>query len=128
ESDLLTLEQHALVTSENDYWRCSHDSIADAVLRLAPPHDRTSMHSAIGIALAESDTTDVRNTRATIRHLQAAERKTEIEDVFGRFVTGVREAGDTISNVQLAAAVLGEAAPTDAASRLAASLPLRQRF
>ena len=128
ETHLLTLEQQALVASEKDHWRCSHDSIADAILRLAPPHDRTSMHSAIGIALAETDIADVRHARATIRHLQAAERNADVEAVFGRFVTGARNAGDMRSNIQLAAAVLGEAAPTDAASRLAASLPLRQRF
>jgi predicted ATPase len=128
ESGLASLEQHALASTENTRWRCAHDSIADAVLRLAPADDHVAMHGALGISLAESELTDLEEMRVALRHLQLAGHSREVERLFARSVTLARSQRDQRSNVQLASMMLGETSPSEASIRLARSLPLSQRF
>jgi len=126
ESSLAILEQHALAVASAGEWRCSHDSIAETVVHMTGPQKAAQAHHALGLARLESS--HLPHLRLAIRHLNAAGDWQRIEEAFARAVSVARTAGDGRSNVQLAAALLGESLPSATASRLAASLPLRKRI
>ncbi len=128
DSDLATLDQHALVSSNGDEWRCAHDSIAETVSRMVPVNQLSKIHGDLGSALAASSTADMTDLRIAIRHLSADGRRPEVEAAFARALAIARTSGDGRSNTQLAAAMLGETVMSEAAGKLVASLPISQRF
>jgi DNA-binding SARP family transcriptional activator len=126
EGSLAVLEQHALASSSAGEWRCSHDSIAETVVRMAYPQERVQAHHALGTARLQSSY--LPHLRLAIRHLNASGDWDKTNEAFVRAVAIARLAGDQRSNIQLAAAMLGESLPSDTANRLAASLPLSNRI
>jgi DNA-binding SARP family transcriptional activator len=127
EADLGRLEQHGLAASEGDSWQCAHDTIAEAVIRMAPERDHSALHAALGTTMAHA-TADLDSLRIAMRHLSAANNRGDVERLFARSVKMARASGDRRSNTQLAASMLGEISPSHEASRLVASLPVTQRF
>ena len=127
DSDLATLDQLALASASGDNWRCAHDSVAETVVRMVPGQQLVEIHGSLGGVIANTVSSDLAELRVAIRHLEAGNRRDELEHVFSRAVALARASGDRRSNVQIAAALLGEASPSEAASRLASSLPLTQR-
>ncbi len=128
DSDLATLDQLGLALSSGEEWRCAHDSIGEAVVRMVPGIQLSETHGLLGSALARSSTAELSGLRIAIRHLSAGGRRAEVEQTFSRAVAIARSSGDRRSNTQLAAAMLGETIPSDAAGRLVTSLPLQQRI
>jgi hypothetical protein len=128
DSDLATLDQQALASSSDDAWRCAHDSIAELAVRMIPGHQRSEIQGALGSAIARSASSDLAELRVAIRHLDAAGRREEIEEIFSRGIAVARASGDRRSNIQLASAMLGEPSPSSAAAKLVESLPLTQRI
>jgi DNA-binding SARP family transcriptional activator len=126
ESSLATLEQHALAVSSAGEWMISHDSIAETVVQMAYPQERAEAHHLLGTARLHSSY--LPHLRLAIRHLNAAGDRDKIREAFVRAVAIARAAGDQRSTLQLAAAMLGESLPSKTATRLAESLPLRNKI
>ena len=126
EASLALLEQHALAVSSGSEWRCSHDSIAETVVRMAYPQERAQAHHALGAARFQSSY--LPHLRLAIRHLNASGDRDKTREAFVHAVAIARAAGDRRSNLQLATAMLGESIPSETANRLAASLPLSNRI
>ncbi len=127
DSDLATLDQLALASSNGEEWRCAHDSIAETTARMVPAHQLSEIHGALGTALAAASSADLSELRIAIRHLGAGGCRQQVQETFARAVAIARASGDHRSNTQLAAAMLGETVPTDAAGRLVGTLPFQQR-
>lgn len=127
ETDLSDLEQQAMANSSGDEWKCSHDSIAEATVRLAGEEKRKRVQGALGAALASPADADARQLRLALQHLIESEHLDEAENVFVRATAAARASGDRRSNLQLATAMLGESIPSPTARRLVGSLPIVQR-
>ncbi len=128
EADLATLEHQALASASGDLWQCSHDSIAETLVRMVPHQERAAVRGTLGAAFAADRSADLDKLRLAIRHLGAGGRRDHVEETFSRAVALARSSGDRRSHLQLAAAMLGEASPSDAAGRLVSSLPFFRRI
>jgi hypothetical protein len=128
DSDLATLDHQGLAASLGDEWRCAHDSIAETMIRMIPGDQRAALQGALGSALSRSASSDLGELRVALRHLEVGGRREEIEELFSRAIAIARASGDRRSNLQIAAALLGETTPSAAAARLVESLPLSQRI
>jgi hypothetical protein len=128
DGDLAILDQLALASSTGNRWQCTHDSIAETVVRMVPGQAREQLQGALGSALSRNAPGDLSQLRIAIRHLEAGGRRDEVEATFSRAVAVARSSGDRRSSIQLASSMLGETSPSEAAGRLVSSLPFTQRI
>ncbi|HEX5577928.1 MAG TPA: AAA family ATPase, partial [Gemmatimonadaceae bacterium] len=128
DGDLAILDQLALASSTGNRWQCTHDSIAETVVRMVPGQARAQLQGELGSALARNAPADLSQLRIAIRHLDAGGRRDEVEATFSRAVAIARSSGDRRSSIQLASSMLGETSPSEAAGRLVSSLPFTQRI
>ena len=125
--DLDELNRLGLAIRSDGLWSPAHDVIAERLIELATPEQRTAAHAALGKALmATAD--DSTLLHAAAQHLRIAALDAEARAVASRWVRIRRAGGDPRAAALLVSDLLGTQPDDPAVRRLVRALPLGSRL
>jgi DNA-binding SARP family transcriptional activator len=125
---LAGLEERGFTAVAEDHWRLAHDELEEAGVGLASPAEVADLRRRTGAALGGVSPATALDLRRAAALLAEGGDDAGLVPLYGRWLRAAVAAGDPRTDVELARALLGEAATPTRMRALLRARPLRRRL